>query len=70
MSALVTGASGLLDHALAHRLAQESQPVRVLLRKPHQARLFHGSSITCIEGSLEDVQSLRRAADGVPIYNL
>ncbi len=65
MTILVTGASGLLGHALAHHLAGETAPVRVLLRKPDQAELFRGTSIECVQGSLEDVESLRRAAEGV-----
>lgn len=66
MTVLVTGASGLLGHALAHRLAGEGDNVRVLLRKPEtQAQLFDGTSIDCVAGSLEDIHSLREAVDGV-----
>lgn len=66
MTALVTGASGLLGHAIAHRLASEGEDVRVLLRRPNeQAQLFDGTSIEWVEGSLEDIESLRRAVQGV-----
>ena len=66
MEVLVTGASGLLGHALAHRLASQGDTVRVLLRKPEQqSELFDDTSVDRFEGSLDDVQSLRAAAAGV-----
>lgn len=65
MSILVTGGSGLLGHALACRLAKQSESVRVLLRSPNQAELFDGTAVQCMHGSLEDVQSLREAVQGV-----
>lgn len=65
MSILVTGASGLLGYALAHRLSKEDRRVRVLLRREEQTELFRGTPIDCMPGSLQDAGSLRRAAAGV-----
>lgn len=65
---LITGASGLLGHALALRLADEGEDVRVLLRNPvEQSKLFRGTTINWVAGSLENVESLERAVDGVKV---
>lgn len=65
---LITGASGLLGHALALRLAEEGEKVRVLLRKPaEQADMFEGTSIEWIKGSLGNIESLQQAVEGVEV---
>ncbi|MFK7892560.1 MAG: NAD-dependent epimerase/dehydratase family protein [Granulosicoccus sp.] len=65
MAALVTGASGLLGHAVAHRLAAQGEVVRVLIRKAEQSVLFRNTAIQCVVGALENIESLVPAVDGV-----
>lgn len=66
MNVLVTGASGLLGHALALRLTQDGDNVRVLLRDPEkQLPLFGDTAVEWVKGSLQDKERLFDAVKGV-----
>jgi nucleoside-diphosphate-sugar epimerase len=61
---LVTGASGFLGGALAHRLASDGAQVRALVRNPEKAAKLQAAGIETAQGDLTNADSLRRAAEG------
>lgn len=63
--ALVTGASGFIGSAVAHRLTQAGMPVRVLLRRSSPTFHLEGLKLECAYGDLRDPASLRSALKGV-----
>jgi 2-alkyl-3-oxoalkanoate reductase len=64
VKALVTGGTGFLGRALVGRLRSEGVWVRVLTRSTAGAGLETDEAVV---GSLEDVESLRRAVSGVDL---
>ena len=65
MKVLVTGANGFLGRALAERLAQAGDSVRVLLRDRAQSSRFDELGAEIAYGTLENIDSLRAAVHGV-----
>jgi len=64
MKALVTGATGFVGAAVARALLERQWQVRVLARKGSDRRNLRGLEVDVCEGDLNDVDSLRRAAEG------
>jgi len=63
MRILVTGANGFVGAALCKKLVQSGHQVRGLVRKTSDCSLLQGVSIEKVIGSLEDTESLRKAAE-------
>ncbi|PJF26160.1 MAG: hypothetical protein CUN53_09105 [Phototrophicales bacterium] len=61
---LVTGATGFLGGALAHRLLAEGAQVRALVRSPEKAASLRAASVETVQGDLIDADSLRQAVEG------
>src|SRR5690606_37722943 len=67
---LVTGAGGFLGRHLVRGLAERGHRVRVLARPGSDRSPFADTADDVVTGSLEDRESLRRAAAGVThVYN-
>jgi nucleoside-diphosphate-sugar epimerase len=68
---LVTGATGFTGGHLAATLAAQGDEVRALVRPKSRARFeqsrLPGLGVIAVEGDLADLDSLRRAADGVGV---
>ncbi len=64
---LVTGATGFIGLELARLLAEQGLVPRLLVRRPSRATLLNSLDAKIIPGDLEDVQSIRRAVQGVDI---
>ena len=65
---LLTGATGFIGGRVARRLlAEKSTQVRVLARDPARAKHLEKSGAEVMEGCLEDVAALERAAGGCSI---
>jgi dihydroflavonol-4-reductase len=63
MPTLVTGATGLVGHAIARRLLARGRAVRLLARNPDKARgLLPDCSV--VRGDVTDAGSVREAIDG------
>ncbi|HYZ87510.1 MAG TPA: NmrA/HSCARG family protein [Bryobacteraceae bacterium] len=64
---LVTGATGKQGGATLRHLRKHGFPVRALVRDPnkHEARQLAGQGVQVVKGTFEDIDSLRRALDGV-----
>lgn len=63
MTILVTGATGSVGRQVVEQLARRNASVRALVRDPAQARLPEGIELT--QGDFIDVDSLRKAFDGI-----
>jgi dihydroflavonol-4-reductase len=64
MKVLVTGATGFVGSAVAHRLAAEGMTLRALVRRGGDRRNVRGLAAELVEGDLNDPDSLARAIDG------
>lgn len=65
MKVLVTGATGFVGSHVAERLAQGGHELRLLLRPTSSLANLEGLEYERAEGELRDVDSLRRAVQGV-----
>ena len=65
MRALVTGATGKIGNAVAHRLAERGDQVVALVRDPAKARELLPEGIELARGDVTDPPSLRVAAEGI-----
>ena len=63
MTILITGATGTIGSALVQRLANQHVPVRALTRDPSKAKFPNG--VTAVSGDMLDVESIRKALQGV-----
>ncbi len=71
MKVLVTGATGFIGSHLAERLQSEGNEVRILLRETSNRRWINHFEAEHIVGSLSDVDSLKRAVEGVDyVYHI
>jgi len=64
MKALVTGATGFVGAAVTRALLAAHWQVRVLARKSSDRRNLNGLAVDVLDGDLNDVTSLQRAAQG------
>lgn len=62
---LVTGATGLVGHHVVERAIAEGNAVRVLVRKPGDARDFTAQGVEAVTGDLGDASTLPEAVQGV-----
>lgn len=68
---LVTGGTGFLGAALAHRLLDAGRRVRMLVRSPGKATEFTARGAEIVVGEITDTSALRTALDGVGlVYHL
>ncbi|RKH27124.1 SDR family NAD(P)-dependent oxidoreductase [Corallococcus praedator] len=67
MNVLVTGATGLIGNAIAHRLAKRGDSVRALVRDVSKAAPLLPPSVQCIQGDITAPASLPAAMHGVDI---
>ena len=67
MKTLVTGATGFIGSHLAERLAADGHDVRILLRETSNRKWIEGIDADLVVGSLSDVDSLKRAVEGVDV---
>ncbi len=65
MRLLVTGATGKVGNAVAHRLADRGDEVVALVRDAARARESLPASVELVPGDVIDLESVRRAAEGV-----
>ncbi|MGI8780877.1 MAG: SDR family oxidoreductase [Solirubrobacteraceae bacterium] len=65
MTILVTGSTGQVGGPLVDRLACRGAKVRGLVRSRDAAERLRKLGVEPVEGSFDDVESLRRALDGV-----
>ena len=66
MTILVTGATGFLGSHIAEQLARSERKVRALVRRTSDTRFLKSlPGVELCEGSVEDADSVRRAAQGV-----
>ena len=64
MKALVTGATGFIGAAVTRALLAAGIDVRVLVRLSSNMKNLEGLQVECVEGSLQDISSLRNALRG------
>ncbi len=64
MKAFVTGGTGFIGGAVVRKLVKAGHTVRALVRPGADTRQLDGLPVERIEGSLEDVESLRRGMAG------
>ncbi len=64
---LVTGATGLLGSHIAERLVARGIRVRALVRPTSDTRFLEGLGVELVQGDLTDLESCRRAMDGVSL---
>lgn len=64
---LITGASGFIGSHLMDRFLEDNLRVRCLVRSTSSLRFIPTERVELVEGSLSDIDSLRRAADGVDL---
>jgi uncharacterized protein YbjT (DUF2867 family) len=62
---LVTGATGQQGGAVARRLLDKGQKIRVLTRSPEKAKELAGRGAEVVRGDFEDTESLKEAIKGV-----
>jgi nucleoside-diphosphate-sugar epimerase len=68
---LVTGGTGLVGGGVVRALLERGRAVRVLARDSHRARVLFGSNVEIASGNLRDLESLRRACEGIgQIYHI
>lgn len=65
MTALVTGATGLVGFHIVEALVRAGQKPRVLVRTPEKARALLGDRALLVPGDVTDANSVRAACDGV-----
>jgi nucleoside-diphosphate-sugar epimerase len=65
LKVLVTGATGFVGSHVAQRLALGGHELRLLLRSTSSLEYLDGIEFERAEGEMRDVESLRRAVDGV-----
>jgi nucleoside-diphosphate-sugar epimerase len=65
LKVLVTGATGFVGSHVAERLAHGGHELRLLLRRTSSLEYLEGLDYERVEGELRDVESLKRAVDGV-----
>src|SRR5437016_13000358 len=65
MTSLVTGATGFLGSRVVHRLHQQGEPVRALVRATSDRRRLAGLPVDYAEGDVTDRASVEKALDGV-----
>jgi len=65
MTTLVTGATGFVGAAVARKLVDRGERVRVLVRPTSDRRNLEGLAVEPVEGDLRDPASLARALTGV-----
>lgn len=63
MTILITGATGTIGSALIGQLAEQHVPVNALTRDPSKATFPSG--VTAVAGDMLDVESMRKALQGV-----
>jgi uncharacterized protein YbjT (DUF2867 family) len=63
MAILITGSTGVIGTQVLAHLAGKGMEVRALTRSPEKARFPEG--VTAVQGDLSDVDSVRRAMQGV-----
>lgn len=64
---LVTGATGLLGSHIVEQLRRRKRPTRVLVRPDSDTRWLSTQGVEFVQGDLTDVESLRRACEGVKV---
>ena len=64
MKILVTGATGFIGSAIAHRLIKEGTELRLLVRRHSDRRNLIGLEAEVVEGDITDAASLARACRG------
>ena len=67
MKVLVLGATGFLGSNLVRALLAKGDQVRALIRPTNPAKTLAGLEIERVWGDLNDVESLRRACDGIRV---
>lgn len=68
---LVTGASGCIGGALAHRLRADGVPVRALVRPTSATGHLRAAGVELVTGDIRDRGAVERAAEGVGrIYHI
>ena len=71
MTALVTGATGFVGSAVARRLIERGEEVRVLVRPQSDRRNIEGLDLEIVTGDLTDRRSLEQAVAGcTALYHL
>ena len=67
---LVLGSTGSLGSAIVNELTSSGKPVRALVRSPAKAmKVFTDpDKVDLVEGSVEDIPTLKRAFDGVELF--
>jgi nucleoside-diphosphate-sugar epimerase len=65
MNVLVTGATGLIGNALAHKLVARGNRVRALVREPERARRLLPSEVELVSGDITAPESLPAAMRGI-----
>jgi uncharacterized protein YbjT (DUF2867 family) len=63
-SILIIGGTGMLGEPVARQLAGDGWRVRILTRRPEQARRRFADPFEVVQGDVEDEPSLERALDG------
>jgi nucleoside-diphosphate-sugar epimerase len=64
---LITGASGFVGSNLARRLKREGWDLRCLVRSTSRLDQIESLGVELASGSLDDAESLKRAAEGVDV---
>lgn len=67
MRVLLTGATGYIGRRLSQRLVEEDLDLRLFVRDPRKVRESVMPKVDIVEGSTFDVESLRRAVEGVDV---
>jgi dihydroflavonol-4-reductase len=68
---LVTGATGHIGNVLVRELLAQGEKIRVMLLPNENSKALDGLDVERVQGDVLDVESLRRAMDGIKIvYHL
>ena len=65
MKTLVTGCTGLVGNNVVRQLLERGNPVRVLARATSDPRPLEGLDVEVFHGDVRDIESVKRACDGV-----
>jgi nucleoside-diphosphate-sugar epimerase len=70
-SQLVIGSTGSLGSAIVNELTSLDRPVRALVRNPNKAKKIftNPEKVEMVEGSVEDVQLLKKAFGGIEVFH-